>query len=62
MKAVAKEQLPTSLFFSLEISVAPFFQRALYPDNELISVSAVVIFFFVFCACDSNSFLISSCF
>lgn len=48
MNAVANEQLPTNLFFSSDISDAPFFQRALYPESELIKVSAVVIFFLVF--------------
>jgi len=48
MNAVAREQLPTNFFFSSEISLAPFFQRALSPDKELIKVSAVVIFFLVF--------------
>ena len=46
MKEVAREQLPTSLFFSSEISLAPFFQRTLSPESELMRVSAVVIFFF----------------
>jgi len=50
MKAVASERFPTSLFFSSEISVAPFFQRALSPERELMRVSAVVIFFLVFWA------------
>jgi hypothetical protein len=38
MKAVASEQLPTNLFFSSEISEAPFFQRARSPESELIKV------------------------
>ncbi len=44
----AQEQLPTIFFFPSEISEAPFFQRALSPERELMRVSAVVIFFLFF--------------
>jgi hypothetical protein len=54
MKAVANEALPTSRFFSLLISLAPFLHLALSPDSELISVSAVLIFFLVLAACASS--------
>jgi hypothetical protein len=54
IKAVAKEVFPTSFFFSSEISDAPFFQRDLSPESELIRVSAVEIFFFVLSACASS--------
>lgn len=54
MKAVAREQLPTSFFFSSEISVAPFFHLLRSPERELIRVSAFVIVFLVLRACAYN--------
>ena len=54
IKLVAKETLPTSLFFSSPISRAPMLQRSYSSDNELIRVLAVLIFFLVLLAFSSK--------